>query len=73
VIWGVIQAGFTAVLVSNGVQTPVVLSPGNGNGLSGFAQSFESAGADAHVEIHDSNGAVVQTAAISAAPTASAP
>ena len=64
VIWGVIQAGFTAVVVSNGVETPVVLSPGNGNGLSGFAQSFESAGAGAHVEIHDSNGTRVQTTPI---------
>lgn len=64
VIWGVIQAGFTAVVVSKGVETPVVLSPGNGNGLSGFAQSYESAGAGARVEIHDSSGAVVQTTAI---------
>jgi hypothetical protein len=73
VIWGVIQAGFTAVLVNNGVQTPVVLSPQNGNGLSGFAQSFESTGAGAQIEIRDSNGAVVQTTAIAAAPTTSAP
>jgi hypothetical protein len=72
VIWGVIQSGFTAVLVSNGVQTPVVRSPRSGNGLSGFAQTVSAAGPGAHLEIRDSNGTVVQTTALAATPTTSA-
>jgi hypothetical protein len=75
VVWGLlhVEAGYTATLVDQGVQTPVVLTHQDGNGLSGFAQILDSAGPDAHLEIRDSNGIVVQTTAIAATPTPSTP
>jgi hypothetical protein len=75
VIWGLlhVKAGFTAALVDHGVQTPVALTPEDGNGLTGFAQVVQSAGPDAHLEVRDSKGVVVQTTAIDVTPTTSAP